>query len=161
MFTLCGLILEARENLFRDFWSLFSISFYFSSVRNYFKKTRTDLRAVSDRDSGPPRLYKPGGSQPEAQPPPSNPSRPSAPPAPPLAVAAAPRRPRHPAAPPPPPTVPPAATDAAALKSVPFFLFSFLKNRSVFLSVFLVSVFLNRSVFPIYLNSERSSVCSF
>ena len=38
MFTLSGLILEARENLFRDFWSPFSISFYFSSERNYFKK---------------------------------------------------------------------------------------------------------------------------
>ena len=34
MFTLCGLILEARENLFQNFWSPFSISFYFSSERN-------------------------------------------------------------------------------------------------------------------------------
>ena len=34
MFTLSDLILEARENLFRDIWSLFSISFYFSSERN-------------------------------------------------------------------------------------------------------------------------------
>ena len=40
MFTLCGLILEARENLFRNFWSPFSISFYFfSSERNNLKKT--------------------------------------------------------------------------------------------------------------------------
>ena len=37
MFILCGLILEAGENLFRDFWSPFSI--FFSSTRNYFKKT--------------------------------------------------------------------------------------------------------------------------
>ena len=29
MFILSGLILEAGENLFRDFWSPFSISFYF------------------------------------------------------------------------------------------------------------------------------------
>ena len=48
MFTLCGLILEARENLFRNFWSLFSISFYFSSERN--KKTNR-LRAVPERDT--------------------------------------------------------------------------------------------------------------
>ena len=40
MFTLSGLILEAREKLFRDFWSPFSISFYFSSERNYLKKTK-------------------------------------------------------------------------------------------------------------------------
>ena len=39
MFTLSGLILETRQNLFRDFWSPFSISFYFSSERNYLKKT--------------------------------------------------------------------------------------------------------------------------
>ena len=48
MFTLCGLILEARENLFRNFWSPFSISFYFSSERN--KKTNR-LRAVPERDT--------------------------------------------------------------------------------------------------------------
>ena len=40
MFTLCGLILEARENLFRNFWSPFSISFYFSSARNIKKTNR-------------------------------------------------------------------------------------------------------------------------
>ena len=36
MFILSGLILEVGQNLFRDFWSPFSISFYFSSARNYF-----------------------------------------------------------------------------------------------------------------------------
>ena len=41
MFTLSGLILEARENLFWNFWSPFSISFYFSSARNYFLKKTT------------------------------------------------------------------------------------------------------------------------
>ena len=48
MFTLCGLILEARENLFRNFWSPFSISFYFSSERN--NKTN-QLLAVPERDT--------------------------------------------------------------------------------------------------------------
>ena len=43
MFTLSGLILETRENIFRDFWSLFSISFYFSSERNYLKKTKPTM----------------------------------------------------------------------------------------------------------------------
>ena len=46
MFTLPGLILEARENLFRDFWSPFSISFYFSSER---KKNGTDYGPYSAR----------------------------------------------------------------------------------------------------------------
>ena len=48
MFTLCGLILEARENLFRNFWSPFSIYFYFSSERN---KKKNRLRAVPERDT--------------------------------------------------------------------------------------------------------------
>ena len=43
MFTLSGLILETRENLFRDFWSPFSISFYFSSKRNYLKKMKPTM----------------------------------------------------------------------------------------------------------------------
>ena len=42
MFTLSGLILEIRENLFHDFRSLFSISFYFSSEHIY-KKTKPTL----------------------------------------------------------------------------------------------------------------------
>ena len=71
MFTLCGLILEAHENLFRNFWSPFSISFYFSSARNL-KKTRTDLRAVSDPDTKARPALKAGEAQPEAPP---NPSR--------------------------------------------------------------------------------------
>ena len=49
MFTLCGLILEARENLFRNFWSPFSISFYFSSERN--KKKTNRLWAVPELDT--------------------------------------------------------------------------------------------------------------
>ena len=49
MFTLCGLILEARENLFRNFWSPFSIYFYFSSEQNNKKMNR--LRAVPERDT--------------------------------------------------------------------------------------------------------------
>ena len=50
MFTLCGLTLEARENLFRNFWSPFSISFYFSSERNKLKNTN-QLRAVPEGDT--------------------------------------------------------------------------------------------------------------
>ena len=50
MFTLCGLILEARENLFQNFWSPFSISFHFSSERNNLKKMNR-LRAVPERDT--------------------------------------------------------------------------------------------------------------
>ena len=38
MFILSGLILEAGENLFRDFWSPFGISFNRFSARNL-KKT--------------------------------------------------------------------------------------------------------------------------
>ena len=68
MFTLCGLILEARENLFRDFWSRFSISFYFSSERNYLKKNETDLGPYpSGTPPGAP-LYS---AAPEPQPPPA------------------------------------------------------------------------------------------
>ena len=142
MFTLCGLILEARENLFRNFWSPFNISFYFSSARNL-KKTRTDLRAVSDRDTGPGRLYKPG------QPTRANPSRPS--PKPPPRRAAARLRPaaaaaRHPRS---------AASFSASI------FFQFFRITVGFSSVFLDSVFLNRSVFPVYLNSKRTSVRSF
>ena len=51
MFTLSGLILGTRQNIFRDFWSLFSISFYFSSERNLLKKTRNRLWAVLGQDS--------------------------------------------------------------------------------------------------------------
>ena len=49
MFTLCGLILKARENLFWNYWSPFSISFYFSSERNNKKTNR--LRGVPERDT--------------------------------------------------------------------------------------------------------------
>ena len=50
MFTLCGLILEAHENLFQNLWSPFSISFYFSSEQN---KKMNRLRAVPKRDTAP------------------------------------------------------------------------------------------------------------
>ena len=52
MFTFSGLILEARENLFRDFWSPFSISSYFSSERK-----KTQPTSGCNR----PKLSRPGG----------------------------------------------------------------------------------------------------
>ena len=64
MFTLSGLILEARENLFRDFWSPFSISFYFSSVLGQ----DTAGRGFISRRPGP-------RESPAAQPQHPNPSR--------------------------------------------------------------------------------------
>ena len=72
MFTLSGLILEARENLFRDFWSPFSISFYFFFFRA--KKNGTDYGPYSARTPPGRGLYKPGQASPKAQPP-RNPSR--------------------------------------------------------------------------------------
>ena len=76
MFTFSGLILETRENLFRDFWSQFSISFYFSSERNL-KKTRNRLWAVLGQDTAGRGLYKapPQRESPAAQPRNPNPSR--------------------------------------------------------------------------------------
>ena len=62
MFILCSLILEARENLFRDFWSPFSIPFvFFLSVTLFLKKIATDLRAVSDQTLGPSGFISQGG----------------------------------------------------------------------------------------------------
>ena len=55
MFILFGLILEVGKNLFRDFWSQFSISFTCFSARNY-KKTRNRLWAVFGQDSVRPGL---------------------------------------------------------------------------------------------------------
>ena len=73
MFILYGLILEAGENLFRDFWCLFSISFVSFSVRNYLKKseptpgrTRAGLR--------PGGLFKP--TPPSCRSPPARPPKP-------------------------------------------------------------------------------------
>ena len=66
MFTLCGLILEAQENLFRDFWSPFSISFYLFSERNYLKKTQPTTGRIRP-GLRRPRLYKPP-PQPEESP---------------------------------------------------------------------------------------------
>ena len=44
MFTLSAILLEDRENLFQDFWTLFSISFIcFSMLGFILKKIRTDL----------------------------------------------------------------------------------------------------------------------
>ena len=58
MFILCGLILEAGENLFQDFWSPFSIPFVFFSVT--IKKTQPAYGPCPTRTLGPSRLYKPG-----------------------------------------------------------------------------------------------------
>ena len=52
MFTLSGLILEARENLFRDFWSPFSISYYFSSERKKAEPTTGRNRPELCRSGG-------------------------------------------------------------------------------------------------------------
>ena len=50
----CSLLLEDRENLFRDFWTPFSISsLSFSARRNYFKKKSNRLRAVTVQDTRP------------------------------------------------------------------------------------------------------------
>ena len=78
MFTLCGLILEARENLFRNFGSPYSISFYFSSERNNKKTNR--LRAVPERDTA---RGQPLNSAATSSPSPSAPPDPRAPPEPP------------------------------------------------------------------------------
>ena len=44
---LSAIFLEDEENLFQDFWSLFSISFLCFSARNYLKKVNRPSRAVS------------------------------------------------------------------------------------------------------------------
>ena len=55
MFILSGLILEVGENLFRDFWSPFSISFIYFYARNYLKKREPTLGRVRPglRPAGP------------------------------------------------------------------------------------------------------------
>ena len=63
MFALSEILLEDRDNLFRDFWSPFSIYFYFSSER---KKTRNRLWAVLGQDTDGRGLYKPGQASPKA-----------------------------------------------------------------------------------------------
>ena len=75
MFTLSGLILETRQNLFRDFWSPFSISFYFSSERIY-KKTEIDYGPYPARKPPARPLYsaRPGARE-RASPALRNPSR--------------------------------------------------------------------------------------
>ena len=69
MFTLSGLILEARENLFSDFWSPFSIYFIFFSSKR--KKSGTDYGPYSARTPPGRGLYKSRlGPEPAHQPPP-------------------------------------------------------------------------------------------
>ena len=73
-----GLFLEDGENLFRDFWCPFSISFLtFSARPNYFKKKLTALRAVSDPDTSAWPAFKAAARAPPQpkSPPPRNPSR--------------------------------------------------------------------------------------
>ena len=105
MFTLCGLILEARENLFRNFSSPFSISFYFSSERNYLKKTAEPTMGRTR-----PGLRLAGAFISRGKPA-RRPSRPETLAAPSPSPAAASRRRRPDADPleplPPPPTIPP------------------------------------------------------
>ena len=58
MFTLSGLIFEVGENLFRDFWSPFSISFICFSARYYLKK-REPTPGHTRAGLPGPSLYKP------------------------------------------------------------------------------------------------------
>ena len=110
MFTLCGLIFEARKTLFRDYWSPFSIYFYFSSARNYLKKTnRGPCPTGTLARQG---FISRGGASRRPSRRPRTLAAPSAPPAPPLA--AAPRRRRTP-----PPDAAAAARRPAALPTPP------------------------------------------
>ena len=69
MFILSGLMLEVEENLFRDFWSPFSISFYFLSERNYLKKTKPTMgRTRAGLRPGAPLYSEAPGAQPIAAP---------------------------------------------------------------------------------------------
>ena len=88
MFILSDLILEAGQNLFRDFWSPFSISFYFSSARNYLKKrapplgrARAGLRSGAAYIKRHPRRPSPPDpvvASRRRQPPPPDPADPAA-----------------------------------------------------------------------------------
>lgn len=66
MFTLSGIFLEYGINLFRDFWSLFSISFLsFSTRRNCFKKRKQTSGRTRLGHLGPAFLSRdPGARQP-------------------------------------------------------------------------------------------------
>ena len=68
MFTLCGLILEARENLFRDFWSPLCISFNRFSARNYLKKTKPTMGRNRSGLRLTGALYSAEPAQPETKP---------------------------------------------------------------------------------------------
>ena len=67
MFILSGLILEAGENLFRDFWSPFGISFNRFSVRNL-KKTKPTMGRNRPGLRLTGALYSAEPAQPEAKP---------------------------------------------------------------------------------------------
>ena len=138
MFILCGLILEAGENLFRDFWSPFSISFYFSSERNY-KKNETDLGPCPNRILSVLRPYKPPMPARAAIPPaPPNPSAAAA------ARAPARHRRRRPLSPPPRilPELPPSGSCPEPVRTGAVFFVS----RFIFVDRFSsVSLFSGRS----------------
>ena len=68
MFILSGLILEAGENLFRDFWSLFGIYFNYFSARNYLKKTKPTMGRNRSGLRLTGALYSAEPAQPEAKP---------------------------------------------------------------------------------------------
>ena len=136
MFILSGLFVEDGENLFREFWSPFGISFLFLHVR-IIKKKETDFGPYP---SGTPRAgpYKP--------PPPVPPAHPAVPPET-LSLAAA--AGRHPVADPPPapprrsrPPPPPSPEPPEVAAPLPpvFFekLYSFFKNRGLFFIYFLI-----------------------
>ena len=74
MFTLSAILLEDRENLFQDFWTLFSISFICFSVSGFFLKVHRPNRAVPEPDTA--RLaFKGRGPKPVTpRAPPRNPS---------------------------------------------------------------------------------------
>ena len=61
MFILCGLILEAGENLFRDFCSPFSIPFVFFLSVTLFKKTQPTYGPYPTRTLGPSGFISRGG----------------------------------------------------------------------------------------------------
>ena len=136
MFTLCSLILEARENLFRDFRSLFSISFYFFLLC-VIKKTNRPNGPCPARTPGPAGFISRGEAQPKPNPSPS--------PEPPRAQRCRRRlTARHP-------------RFAVASKSVPVFFEKPFGFPSVFRSVFL-DFLIDRFFRFIYLASVRSFV---
>ena len=96
MFTLSGILLEDRENLFQDFWSLFSI-FLFVFPRLVLKKEHQPNGPCPTR-TPPGRVYKARPEAHEAASPARNPSAARRRAAPPRSRRPAPPRPRRPAA---------------------------------------------------------------